>query len=95
MDLSRWLWTRAAPRPLLVTVPGGRVVRLMTERLIRERGWELATSPADADLLVVCGTAGATLADAVERVWSQSRHTRAGTDRMAAVTTWAAVTTYT
>lgn len=75
MDLNGWL--RSTPRPLVVSAPGGRAVRLAVERLARERGWELAASPADADLLVVCGTPDAALAEAVERVWSQLPSPRA------------------
>lgn len=80
MDLSRWLRIRATPRPLLVAVPGGRAVRLAAERLTRERGWELAAAPADADLLVVCGIPGAFVGEAVERVWSQLPCPRARAD---------------
>lgn len=80
MDLSRWLRIRATPRPLLVAVPGGRAVRLAAERFTRERGWELAAAPADADLLVVCGIPGAFVGEAVERVWSQLPCPRARAD---------------
>lgn len=69
MDLNGWL--RPTPRPLVVTAVGGRPVRLAVERVARERGWDLAASPAEADLLVVCGTPDTALAAAVERVWPQ------------------------
>lgn len=75
MDLTGWL--RPSPRPLIVTALGGRSVRLAVERLTREWGWEQAAAPAEADLLVVCGTPDATLADAVERVWAQLPSPRA------------------
>ncbi len=84
MDLSGWLRTRATPRPLLVTVPGGRAVRLAVERLTRERGWELAAAAADADLLVVCGIPDAAFREAVERVWCQLPSPRARSDIRAA-----------
>lgn len=80
MDVTGWLQARATPRPLLVAVPGGREVRLAAERVFRERGWEPATSPAEADLLVVCGLPDASIGVAVERVWSQLPSPRARAD---------------
>lgn len=80
MDLTGWLRIRATPRPLLVSVRGGRAVRLAVERLSREWGWELAAAPADADLLVVCGIPGASIGEAVERVWAQLPSPRARSD---------------
>ncbi|WP_298752573.1 hypothetical protein [uncultured Serinicoccus sp.] len=44
---------------------------MATERAVLERGWRLACSPADADVLVVCGTPGPRLAEAVDLVWEQ------------------------
>lgn len=78
MDLTGWL--RATPRPLIVTALGGRAVRLAVERLTREWGWDQATAPAEADLLVVCGAPDAALAAAVERVWAQLPSPRARVD---------------
>ena len=40
------------------------------EAELTHRGWPLATSPADADLLVVAGSAGPELAAVVERTWA-------------------------
>lgn len=77
MDLNR---LRSAPRVLIVPVRGGRAVRLGVERLTRERGWDPAASPADADLLVVCGTPDPVTAAAVERVWDQMPTPRARAD---------------
>lgn len=56
---------------LLVEVPGQWRLRARTERAVLARGWVLAASPADADVLVVCGTASPRLAEAVEAVWNQ------------------------
>lgn len=78
MDVTGWL--RSTPRPMVVTARDGRVARLVVERLARQRGWELAAAPADADLLVVCGTSAPGLDAAVERVWSQVPAPRARVD---------------
>jgi hypothetical protein len=56
---------------LVVEVPGHWTTRVNLERAIRERGWHRALSPADADVLLVCGVPGAELAAAVDRVWEQ------------------------
>ncbi|WNV73751.1 hypothetical protein [Geodermatophilus sp. DSM 44513] len=73
MDLNRRLATAAAGRvaALVVTVPGWEVTRYAVERLLRERGWRAALSPADADVLVVCGPPGRRLSRAVDLVWDQ------------------------
>lgn len=80
MGLTGWIRARAAPRPLLVTARDGRAVRLAVERSLRERGWESASSPAEADLLVVCGTPDPVLEEAVARVWAQLPSPRARAD---------------
>ncbi|MCB2176388.1 MAG: hypothetical protein KQH57_11315 [Actinomycetales bacterium] len=56
---------------LTSTAADGVLVRLAAERAVRTLGWVLAWSPADADVLVVCGTPEGAEADAVERVWQQ------------------------
>ena len=56
---------------LVVEVPGSWRTRVMAERAVLARGWRLAVSPADADVLVVCGEPGSRLADALELVWHQ------------------------
>ncbi|WP_017570177.1 hypothetical protein [Nocardiopsis halotolerans] len=71
MDLTGWLLRRAVPRPFVVTTVGGTGARLAVERIVRERGWRRALSPADADLLVVCGPANADADEALDRVWAQ------------------------
>lgn len=56
---------------LVVEVPGSWRMRMAAERTLAARGWRLAVSPADADVLVVCGEPGLGLAEAVEVVWHQ------------------------
>jgi Respiratory-chain NADH dehydrogenase, 49 Kd subunit len=54
----------------LVEAPGGVRTRLAAERAARERGWPLVDSPADADVLVVCGGEGAAFDEVVDQVWA-------------------------
>lgn len=61
----------ARPRPLLVDAPGSTAVRWDVEARLRELGWVVARSAAEADLLVVCGEPGPELATAVAVVWGQ------------------------
>lgn len=61
----------AAPAVLLVAVPGGTATRLAVERLLRERGWPEAQSPAAADVVAICGRPGPELAAAVDQLWRQ------------------------
>ncbi|MCE0487739.1 hypothetical protein [Ornithinimicrobium sediminis] len=73
MGLSGVL-ARAAARhahALVVEVPGWWRTRVEVEHAVLARGWQLAPSPADADVLVVCGVPGRGLRDAVELVWHQ------------------------
>lgn len=56
---------------LVVEVPGDWILRAAAEREALRRGWRLAESPADADILAVCGVPGPELAQLVERVWAQ------------------------
>ena len=71
--MSRVLTAYAVRRAhvLVVEVPGHWRLRAAVERRARWRGWRLAESPADADVLAVCGVPGPELARLVERVWSQ------------------------
>lgn len=62
---------------LVVEVPGWWTDRVAVEGALRRRGWRLATSPADADVLVVCGEPGARLGAAIDRVWDQMPGPRA------------------
>lgn len=56
---------------LVVEAPGGWGIRVAVERAALNRGWRLALSPAEADVLAVCGEPGPDLARAVEQVWQQ------------------------
>ncbi|MGC9539579.1 hypothetical protein [Streptomyces sp. UG1] len=58
MDLRSLLRSRVARRPRVfqVAVPGGTEPRLGVEAELRRRGWPVSSTPADADLLIVCGT---------------------------------------
>jgi hypothetical protein len=56
---------------LVVEVPGAWPLRAAMERAVLERGWRLASAPAGADVLAVCGRPGPQLAEAVEKVWEQ------------------------
>ncbi|SSC22201.1 Hypothetical protein KLENKIAIHU_784, partial [Klenkia terrae] len=73
VDLSRRLAEAAVRRTcvLVVEVPGWAATRYAAELAIRRRGWRLASSPADADVLLTCGTPGPRLAEAVGLLWEQ------------------------
>ncbi|MCP2343820.1 hypothetical protein [Actinomadura rupiterrae] len=70
------------PRPLVVPVPGFTAVRLAAEAELRHRGWRPALSPAEADLLVVCGSPGHGLARAIDTVWDEMPGPRARADAL-------------
>jgi len=67
--LARWAARR--PHVLLVPAPGATAVRLAGETVVRQAGGVLATSPADADVLLIAGAPGPELTGAVELVWAQ------------------------
>lgn len=73
MGLSGLLARAATARVsvLVVEVPGWGRTRCAVEAELRRRGWRPALSPADADALVVCGSPGKRLQEAVDLVWSQ------------------------
>ncbi|TFV79374.1 hypothetical protein E4P39_01670 [Blastococcus sp. CT_GayMR19] len=73
MDLSRRLraWALARPRVLIVDAPGTVERRWAVEAELDRRGWPLAMSPADTDVLLVLGTPGPQLALAIDVLWSQ------------------------
>lgn len=73
MDLIARLrrWVVGRPRVLLVDAPGQRVLAWEVEAEVDRRGWELALSPADTDLLVVLGSPGPELARAVDLLEAQ------------------------
>ncbi len=79
MELTTRLLAYAAARPhvLLVEAPGGRRTRMAAQDLLAARGWLPAVSPADADVLLVCGRPAPGLAERVARVWSQMPGPRA------------------
>lgn len=56
---------------LLVEVPGQWRTRAAVERAVLTRGWSLAVSPADADVLAVCGRPRPQLEEATDLVWHQ------------------------
>ena len=81
MDLRKRLvgWSLGRPRVLIVDAPGSRSLRREVEDELDRRGWPLALSPADVDLLLVLGTPGPELSAAVDLLWRQTpapRHRR-------------------
>ncbi len=56
---------------LVVEMPGAWRIRAAVERAALERGWSLAASPGDADVLAICGELGTSVGDAVEEIWQQ------------------------
>ncbi|SBT42773.1 hypothetical protein [Micromonospora narathiwatensis] len=67
-------WGRLAVRHahvLVAELPGYWMTRVAVERQVLARGWRLARSPADADILAVCGPPRPPLAQSLTRVWEQ------------------------
>lgn len=56
---------------LVVEAAGHWLTRVAVERLTHARGWQLAPSPADADILAVCGSTGPELTLALASLWDQ------------------------
>lgn len=56
---------------LVVELPGRWLTRVAVEQHILSRGWRLASSPGDADVLAVCGTPGPQMTAVVARLWDQ------------------------
>lgn len=79
MELTRTLLRFAAGRPhvLLTEVPGGTAARVAAEAELRRRGWPAASSPAEADMLVLAGPVGTRLTPMVGRLWRQVPKPRA------------------
>jgi hypothetical protein len=71
VDLTGVLLRAGATRPhvLAVTMPGATAVRLAAEDHLRRRGWPEAMTPADADILLICGDPVAPMAAAVAETW--------------------------
>ncbi|VAZ91882.1 hypothetical protein LAUMK4_01935 [Mycobacterium persicum] len=76
--LSRVAQRRA--HVLTVEVPGEWVLRAAVEQGLAARGWRAAVSPADADVLAVCGIPGRQLGDVVRVIWDQLPGPRAHID---------------
>ena len=64
---------------LVLTGADGVPTRLAVERQVRALGWALAWSPADTDVLAVCGSAPGS-DDVVGRIWEQLPGPRARVD---------------
>lgn len=71
MDLTAALLRRTRPSLFLITGFGGTACRLAVERVVREQGYRSALSPAEANLLVTCGSLQGGLDDVADRVWAQ------------------------
>ena len=56
---------------LVLEVPGWGETRMRVEAELARRGWAPAISPADADVLLVCGEPGQELESVYARLWSQ------------------------
>lgn len=69
MVLTRLAVARA--HVLVVEVPGHWLSRVTLQRRLHARGWRDARTPADADVLAVCGTPTPAMADVVEQLWEQ------------------------
>ncbi len=67
--LARWAST--CVHVLIVEVPGWDESRMLLEAELDRRGWRIALSPADADLLAVCGMPGVELRTASDLLWNQ------------------------
>ena len=60
-----------ATQVLVVEAPGQWLTRVELEQQMLRRGWRPAWTPADADVLAVCGVPGPELADLADRLWEQ------------------------
>jgi len=71
VGLTDRLLRLAAGRPhvLIATTPTGTETRLASEAELRRRGWLVATTPTDADVLLVTGLPHPELTDALEGTW--------------------------
>jgi hypothetical protein len=77
MELTGWLLRHAVPHALVVAEPGFTSARLAVERELRLRGWPEVSSPADADLLVVCAASDEHSSPIIQLVWDQFPSPRA------------------
>ena len=67
--LARYASRRA--HVLVAEVPGNWALRALVERRLLSRGWCPALSPADADVLAVCGVPGPEFAEKLDVIWDQ------------------------
>ncbi|MGB7361199.1 MAG: hypothetical protein WA944_25865 [Mycobacterium sp.] len=73
MVLSGWTARLAVARThvLAVEIPGQWSTRVALQRRVLDRGWRMAVSPADADVLAVCGPPGPQMNAVIDLVWDQ------------------------
>jgi hypothetical protein len=71
VDVTGGLLRLSVPRAFVIVAPGFTAVRLGVECELRLRGWSQALTPANADMLVMCGDDGDAFADPVGRLWAQ------------------------
>ncbi len=76
--LARYATRRA--HVFIAETPGSWMVRARLERDLIERGWRLGPTPADADVLAVCGVPGPELTSVIDRLWDQMPGPRVRTD---------------
>ena len=86
MGLKKILGRLATTRchVLIVEAPGHAPVRMAVEQDLARRGWVPALSPADADILCVCGEPAADLTQVLDRIWDELPSPRARTTVVAA-----------
>jgi hypothetical protein len=82
VDLTRWLTLLASRRAhvFIAEVPGNWALRAGVQDMMADRGWHQALSPADADILAVCGAADDEFVDLIDRIWDQVPGPRACVD---------------
>lgn len=73
MGVSQALTRMAVRRVhvMVVEVSGWWTARAAFERRLSARNWRVALSPADADVLAVCGRPGPQMAKVIDRMWDQ------------------------
>lgn len=75
MGLNQWLAKCATQRAhvFIAEIPGNWTLRAATQKLIAARGWLQAVSPAESDILAVCGAAADDdqYVELIDRIWDQ------------------------
>lgn len=69
-------WSLRRPHVLVVDAPGATELRWSAEAELDRRGWPTVGAPADTDLLLVLGSPGPGLTEAVDVLWSQVPYPR-------------------